>query len=278
MAQLLETRKYASARIRVENIIRTDLLTELHEILELYCELLLARSGLLENTPLPGTKSTSKDTVVPLEELDPGIYEAIVVIVHAAPRTEIRELHTVRGVLVERYGRGFMEEAGKDEKGVVPERVKRKLKVEPPGPELVESYLKAIAGAYDVAYGSDGEDDGGSGEKEEEVAADGPKGHDQEDSDEGKGKLEEPLSTHALKDATPSPPRQPAGAKSPVSIAPPNPRTDNANPKVKMPPGPPELKPNDKMKKAAATDTKGGPGGKVPDVDDLEARFKMLKR
>jgi vacuolar protein sorting-associated protein IST1 len=48
LAQLLETGKEQSARIRVENIIREDLNVELLEILELYCELLLARIGLLE--------------------------------------------------------------------------------------------------------------------------------------------------------------------------------------------------------------------------------------
>lgn len=48
MAQLLETGKEESARIRVENIIRQDISVELMEILELYCELLLARIGLME--------------------------------------------------------------------------------------------------------------------------------------------------------------------------------------------------------------------------------------
>lgn len=40
MAQLLEQGKEESARIRVENIIRSDMNTELLEIIELYCELL----------------------------------------------------------------------------------------------------------------------------------------------------------------------------------------------------------------------------------------------
>jgi vacuolar protein sorting-associated protein IST1 len=48
MAQLLEAGKEESARIRVENIIRQDILVELMEILELYCELLLARFSLME--------------------------------------------------------------------------------------------------------------------------------------------------------------------------------------------------------------------------------------
>lgn len=328
MAELLSHGKVESARIRTENIIRSDLLTELHEILELYCELLLARSGLLENTSAvnaSGKPLTGKDAVVPLEELDSGIYEAVVVIVHAAPRTEIRELQTVRQVLVERYGRQFAEEATRDEKGVVPERVKRKLRVEPPGRELVESYLSAIAAAYDVPYGEksqeeeedvqkldeevqaeegndrggrqdDGDDDdvGGGTVKEsiEEVGAPGgTKGHAKKEDAEEKAAnkaVDETRNSAALKESTPSPPRHSAGAKSPVSIAPPSPRTDNANPRVRVPGAPPELKPNDKMKKANAApaakkpeekkEEKGGPGGQVPDVDDLEARFKLLKR
>ena len=48
LAQLLEQGKDESAKIRVENIIREDLFVEMLEILELYCELLLARFGLLE--------------------------------------------------------------------------------------------------------------------------------------------------------------------------------------------------------------------------------------
>ncbi|OCL07256.1 hypothetical protein AOQ84DRAFT_377857 [Glonium stellatum] len=53
MAQLLEAGKVESARIRVENIIRSDITTELHEMLELYCELLLARSQLLDPPSSP---------------------------------------------------------------------------------------------------------------------------------------------------------------------------------------------------------------------------------
>lgn len=48
MAQLLDQGKEASAKIRVENIIREDINVELLEILELYCELLLARIGMME--------------------------------------------------------------------------------------------------------------------------------------------------------------------------------------------------------------------------------------
>ncbi|CRK42019.1 hypothetical protein BN1723_018959, partial [Verticillium longisporum] len=79
MAQLLEVGKVESARIRVENIIRSDITNELHELLELYCELLIARAGLLEGSTC-----------------DPGLEEAIKSIMYAAPKTEIKELQVVR--------------------------------------------------------------------------------------------------------------------------------------------------------------------------------------
>jgi vacuolar protein sorting-associated protein IST1 len=48
LAGILEQGREESAKVRVENIIRDDLFVEMLEILELYCELLLARFGLLE--------------------------------------------------------------------------------------------------------------------------------------------------------------------------------------------------------------------------------------
>lgn len=59
MAQLLEAGKEESARIRVENIIRQDISVELMEILELYCELLLARIGMMESKYTPLTDSSA---------------------------------------------------------------------------------------------------------------------------------------------------------------------------------------------------------------------------
>ncbi|KAL4876268.1 regulator of Vps4 activity in the MVB pathway-domain-containing protein, partial [Aspergillus karnatakaensis] len=48
LAQLLENNRDASARIRVENVIATDIAIEVMEMVELYCELLLARAGVLD--------------------------------------------------------------------------------------------------------------------------------------------------------------------------------------------------------------------------------------
>ncbi|KAL8942804.1 MAG: hypothetical protein Q9211_001233 [Gyalolechia sp. 1 TL-2023] len=264
MAHLLELGKDESARIRVENIIRSDITTELLEILELYCELLLARIGLLE-----------------AKECDPGLEEPIKSIIYAAPRTDVKELQQARQLLVEKYGKEFALEAIENSDGKVAERVLKKLKVEPPDPELVTLYLREIARTYGV--------DWPRGERKQDERND-------ENSDDPSGaeavkSLEEPLTTEELTRATP--PRD-LGPKSPVSIAPPSPSTDNLSPRVKLP-GPPELKPGARMggfkKQTPATQAQNDPeekgdddglknqvGGKIPDVDELARRFAALKR
>ena len=92
LAKLLDEGKEESAKIRVENIIREDLFVEMLEILELYCELLLARFGLLEQMYFPH-HVTEVDR--PRKECDPGLEEAIKTIIFAAPRSESKELQEV---------------------------------------------------------------------------------------------------------------------------------------------------------------------------------------
>ncbi|KAL8802016.1 MAG: hypothetical protein Q9182_004093 [Xanthomendoza sp. 2 TL-2023] len=266
MAHLLEQGKEESARIRVENIIRSDITTELLEILELYCELLLARIGLLEP-----------------KECDPGLEEAIKSLIHAAPRTDVKELQQARQLLVEKYGKEFALEAMENSDGKVAERVLKKLKVEPPDPVLVDLYLKEIAKTYGV--------DWPKGQNKERLESDEEGGNDDPSSGHAVKSLEEPLTTEELSKAIP--PRD-VGPKSPVSIAPPSPSTDNLNPRVKFP-GPPELKPGGKMsgvkKQTPTTQAQSDPagphmddrgkksvGGKIPDVDELARRFAALKK
>jgi vacuolar protein sorting-associated protein IST1 len=256
MAQLLEQGKEESARIRVENIIRSDLTTELLEILELYCELLLARAGLLE-----------------AKECDAGLEEAVKSILFAAPRTDVKELQNVRALLADKFGKEFVLDAAENRDGKVAKRVVDRLRVEPPKPELVEAYLSTIADAYGV--------DWPKGRLAAKDAALEEHDDDDEDSPSGGIKvkaLEAPIEKDSLAAAA-TPPRN-LGMKSPVSVVPPSPSTDNVSPHIKLP-GPPDLKPSSKMVKAnQAVDTKGvgGPGGKIPDVNELAARFAQLKR
>lgn len=257
--------KIESAKIRIENIIQQDITTELHEILELYCELLLARSQLLDppssSSPLLRPTSPSHSA-----QCDPGLEEAVRSLIYAAPRTEVKELHSARALLVEKFGKEFSLSAMEGE-GVA-ERVLKKLKVETPAPALVDAYMHEIARAYGVHIPGDPEE----AEEEDEGGAD-----DDEPGDGEKVKaLEAPLEAEDLTKATP--PKK-LGPASPLRIAPPSPSSENVAPKVKLP-GPPELKPGGKLKKVEEEGKKKdeGPGGKIPDVDELAKRFAALKR
>lgn len=255
----------------MENIIRSDITTELLEVLELYCELILARIGLLEG-----------------KDCDPGLEEAIKSIIYAAPRTDVKELQQARQLLIEKYGKDFALEAIENRDGKVAERVLKKLRVEPPSQELVSLYLKEIARTYGVAW-----------PKGEHA----PNETDSDDNDENPSggqaveSLEEPLTTQELHKATP--PRD-LGPRSPVRVAPPSPSIDNMSPRIRLP-KPPELKPSAKMAgrqnnsagltKATAENEASNSAerndvskkkhvieGKIPDVDELAKRFAALKK
>ena len=138
--------------------------------------MLLARTGLLE-----------------AKECDPGLEEAIKSIIYAAPRTDVKELQQTRQLLIEKYGKDFALQAIENSDGKVAERVVKKLKVEPPDPELVMLYLKEIARTYGVNWPK--------GERHMEDDED-------DNSDEPPGgqaiqTLEEPLTTEELSKATP---------------------------------------------------------------------------
>ena len=147
IAGLLSQGKEASARIRVENIIREDINVELLEILELYCELLLARIGLL-------------DTKV----CDPGLEEAVKSLMYSATRSEVKELVTLRQMFTFKYGKQFEADALENVDDKVNAKVIAKLSVQPPPGELVSRYLHEIARTYHVNWhdgtsSSDDEDD-----------------------------------------------------------------------------------------------------------------------
>lgn len=318
MAELLVQSREASARIRVENIIHTDITVELMEILELYAELLLARAGLLDVRD----KNVKEGTIA---TDDTGLEEAAASIIYAAPRLprDVRELAIVRNMLVERFGKEFAVRANENQDNCVPERVAQKLKVDPPSPRLVQAYLEEIARTYGVDWpphreedqeveslsrqvddedqDADADDDGGvgGGMKEPPILADAS----------GGGTIQPPstparpnkIDIGSLQNATPPSSLAPGGAKSPVSVAPPGPRSDNLSPRVKLPGGeeigkedkaskvskpPPPMTTGGPAKGKAPAAASGGGGGtaggpvpgKVPTVDDLAKRFSALKR
>ncbi|EGO05271.1 hypothetical protein SERLA73DRAFT_43681, partial [Serpula lacrymans var. lacrymans S7.3] len=137
IAMLLEKGKIESARVKVEAIIHEDIHVELLELLELYCELLLARFGLLDQNS---------------REPDPGISEGVCSIIHAAPRTDLKELQVLRELLMHKYGREFSAAVMENRNGCVSDRVLKKLTIATPSGELVDGYLGEIARGYHVDW------------------------------------------------------------------------------------------------------------------------------
>lgn len=265
MAQLLEAGKVESAKIRVENIIRSDITTELHEILELYCELLLARTGLLESSVC-----------------DAGLEEAVKSLIYAAPRTDVKELQQVRALLCDKYGKEFAIEAIENRDEKVSEKVLKKLAVTPPPEELVNGYLEEIARTYGVdwpkkpkeelgeppEYADDDDDENPSGGQAQKNLEPAPP---LTDSAAAKNAEEREALSKAI------PPRN-FGPNSPLRVNPPSPSTDNLHPRVR---GTLDLKPTKKMQDASTskgTQSKGPVGGTIPDVDELAKRFAALKK
>ncbi|KAK6294650.1 hypothetical protein J4Q44_G00354800 [Coregonus suidteri] len=142
IADYLSTGKDERARIRVEHIIREDYLVEAMEILELYCDLLLARFGLIQS----------------MKELDPGLQEAVSTLIWAAPRlqSEVNELKiVVSDQLCAKYSKEYGKLCRTNQIGTVNDRLMHKLSVEAPPKILVERYLIEIAKNYNVPYESD---------------------------------------------------------------------------------------------------------------------------
>lgn len=272
MAQLLDQGKIQSARIRVENIIRSDIQVELYEMLELYCELLLARAGLLD-----------------APTCDPGLEEAAKSIIYAAGKTELKELHAVRQLLGEKFGKDFILVATNNSDAKVSEKVVKKLSVTPPREELVVGYLEEIARAYGVNWPRREvpEEEEQQEEDEPKVVDDGDDGGDggggQAQKATGTGPAAADGDKAGLSQAAPP---SSTVEPSPLQISPPSPSTDNIRPKVTL--NRMEIKPIKKMADAGLVkkSTVAGGGGKaggdirdgIPKVDDLAKRFAALKR
>lgn len=141
IADYIAENKADRARIRVEHIIREDYLVEAFEILEMYCDLLLARFGLIEQ----------------MKTLDDGIAEAVISIIWAAPRiaTDIAEFKTISDQLTIKYGKPFAEAARANQlefPAKVSPKLISKLSVAAPPKLLVERYMIEIAASAGVPF------------------------------------------------------------------------------------------------------------------------------
>ncbi|XP_036753812.1 IST1 homolog isoform X3 [Manis pentadactyla] len=105
VADYLAAGKEERAGIRVEHIIREDYLVEAMEILELYCDLLLARFSLIQAT----------------KKLDSCLAESVSTLIWAAPRlqSEVPELKIVSSQLCAKYSQEYGQLCRTNEIGTV---------------------------------------------------------------------------------------------------------------------------------------------------------------
>ncbi|KAI5136886.1 IST1 homolog isoform X1 [Manis pentadactyla] len=140
VADYLAAGKEERAGIRVEHIIREDYLVEAMEILELYCDLLLARFSLIQAT----------------KKLDSCLAESVSTLIWAAPRlqSEVPELKIVSSQLCAKYSQEYGQLCRTNEIGTVSSQLMCKLNVSTLSQVLVERYLIEIAKNYSVPYKS----------------------------------------------------------------------------------------------------------------------------
>ncbi|XP_060518013.1 IST1 homolog isoform X2 [Cylas formicarius] len=141
IAEFLTAGKVERARIRVEYIIREDYLVEALEIVEMYCDLLVARFGLISN----------------MKELDEGIAEAVSSLIWVAPRlqSDIQELKIIADLLSAKYGPSYAEACRIESVESISPKLKHKMAIQAPPKILVEKYLIEIAKCFNIPYEPD---------------------------------------------------------------------------------------------------------------------------
>jgi len=141
IADYISGGKTERAKIRVEHIVREDYLVEAMEILEMYCDLLLARFGLIQQ----------------MKTLDDGLAEAISSLIWVAPRmqADVQELKIVSDQFTAKYGKPYAQACRENTIETVSAKLMHKLSVQAPPKITVEKYLIEIARYYNVEYEPD---------------------------------------------------------------------------------------------------------------------------
>jgi len=141
IAEYLNIGKLERAKIRVEHIIREDYLVEAMGLVEMYCDLLITRFGLIEQ----------------VKTLDDGLAEAVSSLLWVAPRlqTDISEMKIVADLLTQKYGKQYAQAARDGTLSTISEKLRMKMAIEAPPKVLVEKYLIEIAKALNIDYEPD---------------------------------------------------------------------------------------------------------------------------
>ncbi|XP_074308454.1 uncharacterized protein LOC141643272 [Silene latifolia] len=138
VALLLQSRQDATARIRVEHVIREQNMMAANEILELFCERLVTRLSIIAKQ----------------RECPTDLKEGISSLIFAGPRcSDIPELLAIRDIFLSKYGKDFVSAATdlRPDSGVNRLLVEKLSALNPPG-ELKLKVMKEIAKEYQVEW------------------------------------------------------------------------------------------------------------------------------
>ncbi|XP_051117950.1 uncharacterized protein LOC127242447 [Andrographis paniculata] len=138
IAMLLESRQDATARIRVEHVIREQNIMAANELIELFCELIVSRLSIIAKQ----------------QECPADLKEGISSLIFAGPRcSEIPELLSIRDVFQKKYGKDFVSTATDLRPNAGVNRMLiEKLSVKTPSGETKLKVLKEIAKEYQVQW------------------------------------------------------------------------------------------------------------------------------
>lgn len=122
-------------------IFREDYLVEAMEVVEMYCDLILARFGL----------------VTQMKDLDEGLAEAISSIIWVAPRlqADVQELKVIQDLFTAKYGKPYADSCHSESVQTISQKLKHKLSIQSPPKLLVEKYVIEIAKSYNIPYEAD---------------------------------------------------------------------------------------------------------------------------
>jgi len=138
IADYISGGKADRARIRVECIIREDYYVEAMELVEMFCDLLIARFGLIQQE----------------KALDEGLAEAISSLIWVTPRlqADVSELKIISDLLTIKYGKQYALAAKENALGTVSKKLQAKLSVQAPPRLLVENYMigKSLVLKYNI--------------------------------------------------------------------------------------------------------------------------------
>lgn len=263
VATLLSQNKEQMAYFRVESLITNDIHVELLEILELYCELLLARINIVN--------SIENELDLVSNHIEDGINEAVRSLVYSSVLyvPEVKEMAQLRDIMMFKFGKEFILGV-QDEKTGVPEKVVKKCIPDLPPEPLVVMYLQEIAKTYEVPYSKLIESDS-EGDENEKIG-----------EDEDKSSI-----TTSTKDQSSSPDDKPIVAidpdasyenvneQHPITVKKPRMTSDDPTKNLKISK---DIKDEVKFVHPTATKKTTKPKTTETEIDDLKKRFAALRR